>query len=108
MIGVIFQFASETIEVRVDGIKTLFRNGQSIGFITIDGLKLDKRGVLKEFPELKDNPKWQSIARERFKKKIGEYNTEMERMNYVIEDLRKYGYKPLYRMRQGFRPEKLK
>jgi len=107
MIGIIFQFAAETMEVRVDRESVYFRTPQSPGFTTINGLKLDKAGVLKEFPELKDNPKWQSIARERFKEKIKECENEMERVDYIISDLKKYGYKPLYLQRQGFRVQKL-
>ena len=107
MIAVVFSFATETIEVRIDRNSVYFRTGQS-GFTTIDGLKLDKVGVLKEFPELKDNPNWQSIARERFKERISECENEMERVDYIVEDLRKYGYKPVYKQRQGHRIEKLK
>lgn len=107
MIGVIFNYCSEIVEVRVDGNRCLFRTAQSQMFSDIDGIKLDKSGVIKEFPELKDNPEWQKIARENFKEKIKNMNSEEERIKYVIEDLSKYGYKPLYMQKQGFRPVKL-
>jgi hypothetical protein len=107
MIGLIFKFASELVEVRVEGINVYFRTSQLQRFATIDGLKLDKSGVIKEFPDLKDNEEWKKIAVERFKEKIKSYNTEMERADYIIEDLKKFGYKPLYRQRQGFRVERL-
>ena len=109
MIGLIFQLGPEIVEVRVDNNNILFRNNDSNGmFTTIEGLKLNKVGVIKEFPDLKDNENWQNITRERFKEKIKTMNTEMERANYIIEDLKKYGYKPLYIQRKGFRVEKLK
>ena len=108
MIGIIFQLGSEVIEVRIDGERVMFRNQQALGFTTIDGLKLNKQGVIKEFPDLKDNENWQNIARDRFKEKIKLLKTEMERTDYIIEDLKKFGYKPMYRQRQGFRPEKLR
>jgi len=107
MIGIIFQYASEVVEVRVDGVIVTFRTGQSAGFVTIDELKLSKAGVIKEFPDLINNQNWQKIARERFKDKIKDYNTEMERANYIIEDLRRYGYQPLYIQRQGFRTQRI-
>ena len=109
MIGLIFQLGPEIVEVRVDNNNILFRNNAPNGmFTTIEGLKLSKVGVIREFPDLKDNNDWQNIARGRFKEKIKNMNTEMEKANYIIEDLKKYGYKPMYRQRQGFRPEKLK
>ena len=108
MIGLIFQLGPEIVEVRVDNNNIQFRNNDSNGmFTTIEGLKLNKVGVIKEFPDLKDNEDWQNIARERFKEKIKSMKTEMERANYIIDDLKKYGYEPKYRQRQGFRPEKL-
>lgn len=109
MIGVVLAFGSEVIEVRVEGNSVYFRNAAGSGtFATINGLKLDKLGVLREFPELKDNSEWQNIARERFKERIKSYNTEMEKVNYVMEDLKKYGYVPMYIQRQGHRTRKIK
>ena len=108
-VGLIFRLGPEIVEVRVEGSNIQFRNSQSNGmFTTIDGLQLNKTGVIKEFPDLKDKENWQSIARERFKEKVKSMETEMERANYIIEDLKKYGYKPLYIQRKGFRVEKLK
>ena len=108
MIGLIFQLGPEIVEVRVDNNNILFRNNDSNGmFTTIEGLKLNKVGVIREFPDLKDNNDWQNIARERFKEKIKTMNTEMERANYIIEDLKKYGYEPKYMQRQGHRPTKI-
>jgi hypothetical protein len=107
MIGVIFNYLSEIVEVRVDGTNVFFRTSQSPIFATIEGLRIEKSGVIKEFPDLKDNPEWKNIAIERFKEKIKSYNTEMERVKYIIEDLNKYGYVPLYYQRQGHRPVKL-
>lgn len=107
MIGIIFKFGVEVVEVRVDGSKVFFRNNQSQVFADIGGIKLDKQGVLKEFPDLKDNSDWQKIARERFKEKIKKMKTESERAKYIIEDLIKFGYEPMYMQRKGFRPVKL-
>lgn len=107
MIGTIFLFGSEVVEVRVDGNNVFFRNTGGI-FATIEGLKLDKSGVLKEHPDLENNDDWQKIARERFNEKIKTFNTEKEKMNYIIEDLEKFGYVAKYQQRQGFRVVRLK
>ncbi|HDK42725.1 MAG TPA: hypothetical protein ENG87_05055 [Candidatus Pacearchaeota archaeon] len=108
MIGIIFQFGTEIIEVKVQGVNVLFRASQFTNFADIDGIKLNKVGVLKEFPDLKDSKDWQIIARKRFKDKIKTMKTERERVDYIIEDLTKFGYKWLYKQRAGFRPEKNK
>lgn len=107
MIGTIFQFGSDIIEVRIIGEQCLFKSSQYSVFSPIERLKLDKKGVIKEFPDLKDNLNWREQAIERFKNKLKSYQTEKERMDYVINDLKKYGYKPLYQQQKGFRPRRL-
>ena len=108
MIGLIFTFGTDIIEIRIEGNNILFRNNQSNGmFVTIDNIKLSKFGVLKEHTDLKDNEDWETIARQRFKDKIKSFNTDMERANYITEDLKNFGYKLLYRQKKGFRVERL-
>lgn len=107
MIGVIFNYGNEVIEVRVQEKHVHFRTSKSPQFVDIDDIKLDKSGVLKEFPDLKGNDEWAKIAREKFKEKIKNMQTEKERVQYVIDDLSKFGYVPLYLQRQGHRPIKL-
>lgn len=107
MIGIIFTFGADTIEVRVQDINVHFRTSDFQQFAGIERLKLNKDGVIKEFPDLKDNEDWKNEAIKRFKEKIKTMNTEMERANYVIKDLQKFGYKPMFMQRQGFRPTKL-
>ncbi len=69
MIGVIFSFGEDTIEVRVIDKQVLFRTSQCHQFADISGIRLDKAGTIKEFPDLKDNEDWNKIAKERFKEK---------------------------------------
>ena len=104
MIGVIFQFGSEIVEVRVKDNNVFFRTSNSQQFGDIDGIKLDKSGVIKEFPDLKDKEDWQRQARDRFKEKIKSMETEKEQIKYVIEDLSKYGYVAKYLQKSGYRP----
>ena len=108
MIGVVFRFGGEFVEVRIKDNNVFFRTSQHIEFGDIDGLKLNKVGVLREFPDLKDKEEWQKQAKQRFKDKIKKMKTERERANYVIEDLRKHGYEPMHEQVQGFRPKKIK
>ncbi len=108
MIGLLFTLGSELIEVRIDGINIYFRNTSTQGrFATIDGLKLNKYGVIKEFPDLKDKDDWKEITVQRFKRKIKNMNSEDERANYVLKDLKKHGYKPYAKQRKGHRVRKL-
>ena len=108
MIGVIFQFGSEVIKINVNGDKVYFQTGTTgFSMATIENLRIDKNGTIKEFPDLKDNPEWRSIAVSRFKEKMENMKTEEERVTYLINDLKKFGYKPMYKQRTGFRVEKI-
>lgn len=109
MIGVIFQLASEHIQVNIDGTNVLFRTNSTNGqWATIDNLQLNYAGVLKEHPDLKDKDDWKQQAINRFKDKIKNMKTEKERVDYVISDLEKFGYKCLATQRSGFRVERFK
>lgn len=108
MIDVFFQFGNEFILVKIDGTNVRFANsvfGSQLA--TIDGLQLDYKGVIKEFPDLEDNPEWKKIAIMRFKNNIREMRNEDEISNYIINDLKKYGYVAKLKQRQGFRPERI-
>lgn len=108
VIGIIFQFASELLQVNIDGTNVLFRtSGTNGAWATIDNLKLDYAGVCREHPDLKDSKYWREEAIKRFKDKIKQMKTEKERVDYIIKDLNKFGYKGLYTQKQGFRPVKL-
>jgi len=108
MIGLIFSFGTELVEVRIEGKKVYFRNSNLQQFATIEGIKLSEAGAIREFPDLKGNKEWRKIVIERFKEKIKAMKTEEEISKYIINDLKKYGYVPMYKKRKGFRPEKIK
>lgn len=109
MIGIVFQFRGQIIEVRIDGTNCLFRTDKFGGrFFTIENLKLDKKGVIKEHPDLKDNDEWRTEAIKRFNEHLKKMGSEIERKDYVIEELSKCGYRPLYLQRTGFRQERIK
>jgi len=107
MIGIVFEFANQIAEVRIIETNIYFRNSTYTQFGTIDQMKLDKNGVVKEFPDLKDNDAWEYIARQRFKDKINKLNSEDDRADYIIKDLTKFGYIPKFKQKNGFRVQRL-
>jgi hypothetical protein len=108
MIGIIFQFGNEYVEIRINDTNVLFRTIQTGSmFFTIDGLKLDYNGVCKEYPELIDTTDWRDQAIKRFKEKIKQMENEKQRVEYIIQDLTKFGYKAISIQREGFRPQKI-
>ena len=108
MIDVIFYFGTEIVLVRVNGRDVTFGNsGYGMQMAPLSGLRLDYSGAIKEFPDLKDNPLWREEVIKRFKAKINAMQTEKEVMEYVITDLKKYGYIPKFRQVAGHRREVL-
>jgi hypothetical protein len=109
MIEIMFSFGSEIVLVKIDGHSVTFGNTvYGAVMSTIEGLKLSKAGVFKEFPDLVDDNEWRVKAIERFKNKLQLLATEKEISDYIIEDLKKYGYKPMYKQKQGYRKEVIK
>lgn len=108
MIGAILTLANEVVEIRVDGNEVYFKSS-SYGscWAPIEGLRLNLVGVIKEFPDLEGDPKWEEKAAIRFKTKIKNMKSEDAKINYIIADLKKHGYTPKYKQKKGFRPEKL-
>lgn len=109
MIDIIFTYFSDSILVRIKGNEITFGNtafGSKLA--NIEGIRLSQKGVLKEFPDLKDNNNWRAEAIKRFKKKIKSMQNEEQIYDYIIEDLSKYGYVPKIRQLAGHRPESIK
>jgi len=106
MIGVIFRQFGQIVEVRIDDNNLYFRQG-STSFATIDGIKLSKEGCIKENPDLADRKDWRQESINRFKVKLDSFNSEKKKMGYIIEDLKKYGFIPLYYQEKGHRPKKI-
>lgn len=109
MIGVIFEYGPEMVEVRIDKTNCYFRTSQFGGALApIDSIKIDKAGSIKEHPDLINREDWKEETIKRFKDKLKEQKTEMERIKYVIDDLSKVGYNPIYFQKDGHRPKKIK
>ena len=102
-----FEFGGEIILITVNGNDVQF---SSSGFgnvkAPIDGLKLNYIGVIREHPDLETKDDWKEQAIKRFKETIASLSSEMQKCDYIIEDLAKHGYRHTWTRRQGFRPEK--
>ena len=110
MIDLIFERTPEIIFIRIQGPNVTFSTSiqdQGRIYASIDNMKLDYEGVIKEHPDLKDREDWNEEAIKRFKEKIKSYETEDEISDYVIKELKSVGYQPMYRKKQGFRREDL-
>lgn len=108
MIEIMFSRANEVVVVRITGHKVEFGNttfGAKLG--TIEGLKLDYTGTVREFPDLMDDLDWRVKAIERFKAHIKKLDNENNIMKYIIDELGKHGYKAHYYQKAGGRPVKL-
>lgn len=110
MIEIIFYLGKEIILVRVDGTHVFFANSKygGRGIAQIDGLRLNREGVEKKFPDLKGDEQWREKAIQRFKDHIVSLPTEEARVTYIIEDFKQWGYVPKYKQKKGFRIEPIK
>ena len=95
------------VEIRVNSNNVLFRSGVQPIWTTIEGLYLSYDGVCKQFPDLEGQVNWKAQAIERFKDKIASYKTDEERIEYIIEDLKKYGYIPKHYQKGGHRIKRI-
>lgn len=102
----VFQLAGDAFEIVIDNNHLFFKELHHHTLTTIEGLQLSYSGVLKEHPDLEDNPEWRSIAIDRLKKKLKEYPTEMSKLLYVKDELTKFGWQPMYFHRAGFREQR--
>lgn len=108
MINAQFRLANEIIGIIIKQNDLFFQDVGTGAITTIAGLRLSKSGVLIEHPDLKGNPDWRLIAIDRLKEYMRKYNSEMKKLNYIKEELIKFGYIPLHYQRAGFRPKKFK
>lgn len=108
MIDIIFHQGSEIIFVRVDNHNVSFATSQFPNkFGSIDGLRLDHEGTIKQFPDLKDHENWREEAIFRFKEHLKEFEKEEEVAEYVIKELKSKGFVPQQKLKHGHRPQKI-
>ena len=109
MIDLLFYYGTEIVFVRIKGYNLTFSTTLQPNFFgTIDNLKLDRKGTIKEFPDLEFRPEWRQIAIQRLKDHLESLPNEETVCDYVIQELRKKGYLPKYKQKAGFRRETIK
>jgi len=106
MILAVFRLGGEEVEVIIKEGNLFFRDLSTGSMTTIEGLRLNKSGVIKQFPDLDNNESWKKEAIERFKIHINKMKKEKDKINYIREELEMHGYEPLFMQRAGFRPER--
>jgi len=107
MRDLIFKFGTDLVAIKIENKKLQFckLQGGYIKYSPIEGLKMSIPGILKEFPDLKDEDE-ETIRRtaiKRFKKHVMGLKTEVEIQEYLQKDLKKHGYELKYLKRPGFR-----
>lgn len=108
MINATFKLGGDVMSIKIEGANLFFFDVATGQVAPIEGLRLSKAGVLKEFPDLKDEIEWKKIAIKRLKNHIKELSNEEERLIYVKDELIKFGYEPLMYQKSGFRTQKFK
>lgn len=108
IINATFKLAGDVVSIKVEGNSLFFFDVGSGQIAPLEGLRMSKAGVLKEHPDLENNPDWRKIAIERLKEHMKKKETEMDKIIYVKEELTKFGYEPLNYSKKGFRPRKFK
>lgn len=104
MITATYQLGPQQISAKVEGNALLFFDAESGMITTLEGLRFSRAGVLKEFPDLKEEKEWRKVALERLKEHLKTFQTEKEKMNYVTRELVRFGgYLPLFWQQKGFR-----
>ena len=108
MIVVHFRLGGDMVQVAINGNSLLFSNTTyGSQYAPINGLVLSKAGVIKEFPDLADNPFWRDEAINRFKAHLSLLQSEDHKADYIIQDLAKHGYQAILLEKAGFRPRRL-
>jgi len=106
MIKSTFRLGGEVAEIIINGNDLLFHDTSSQMTTTIEGLRLNKAGVIKEFSDLKDDAEWRKKAIKRLKEHIKTMENEMDKLDYVKVELKKFGWQPLFWQKAGWRPRK--
>ena len=108
MINLVFEHMNEKVMIMINGNDVRFGN-TAFGAVMADisGLKLSYEGCCREWGDLELRKDWHDEAIRRFKDKIASLKTEDEKANFIVEDLRRSGYVPKLKQKNGFRMERL-
>ena len=91
-----FKLADEFVKVKIENNSVTFTNSSFNfqNFVSIDGLKLSRDGILKEHPDLKnmEDSEMKAEAIKRFKEHIKNLGGENKVKDYLIKELGNSGY----------------
>lgn len=102
-----FRLGGDVIEVIIQGDNLMFFDVSTGMITTLDGLKLNRKTTIQKFPELDGDVDWRNKAIKFLKEHIKSFNTDDKKIEYLINDLKQYGYEPLYKQKMGHRPKKV-
>jgi len=109
MFTLLFDFGNERVIIIVKGNEVKFGStAYGSKLAGIEGLRLNYEGAIKEHPDLRFDPDWKQKTIDRFNKNIKSMKNEGEIVDYVIKELKDVGYRPLYKEKKGFRPQRIK
>ena len=103
---IVFYRGGDMNIIKINGNDLLFSDSGT-GWFPIEGLRLSADGVMKENPDLADNPNWRGEAIRRFKEKFKDI-PDAEKVAYVIEEMKKFGWSAKTIKKDGFREEAVK
>ena len=107
MIQISFRLGGDIILVEIDKNNLMFYDVGNNLLSDIQGLKFNRAGVIKEFPDLEFDNEWRSKSIQRFKEHFSSLKDEDTKVKYIIAELVKFGYTPMYKQRAGWRPIKI-
>ena len=89
MIKLLMRFGGDVINIIIKGNNLLFTDSGGV-VTTIEGLRISRAGVLKEFPELENNEEWKKIAIKRLKELKSKQEKEFAKINEEIKSISLY------------------
>ena len=107
----IFELGGDMALVRFSGNDVVFSTSDSNfqQYSPIEGLRLSRDGILKEFPDLKksnlSDGELRGEAVKRFKEKIRGFETDLETKEYLIEEFENMGYTLKTIKKKGWRAQ---
>lgn len=102
-VNALMEMGADQFYVRIEGPNIFFINAGDNTATTIEGIQLNKAGVIKEHPDLEDDPDWRRKSIERFKEHLKNMKNEDERIQYAIKELTSHGWKGVYLQKDGWR-----
>ena len=106
--GIMFEYRGETVELRYTDNNLLVRSSTYGSEFSYIYSSFDKDKVSNEFPELINDDDWRQKAYHKLLEKLNSYNTDDNKIKYLINELKPYGYIATHIIKQGHRVQRVK